>query len=557
MPLYRFSASPAFPLRRSIGLHLLARVLMFSFVVTLTLTLIQLFLEYGRGVSGIESRLGDISRSSLASLGEGLWRLDREQLRLQVDGILRLSDIRAVEVREITQRSTPMVVTAGRRADRSVIVRDYPILYRVQGTDRLIGVLRVEATLTELYRELMNTALVILISQAAKTFLISLFILYVFHRLVTRHLAFMARFVGSYDVRHPPPPFHLPRPRGETADELDQVVSAFNAMCAGLQRAYRDLREREARIRRLVESNVIGIVFWDLDGNITAANDAFLKMVGYSRQDLLSGKIRWTDITPAEFREADERAIAEIRAAGSCRPFEKDYVRKDGNRVPVLLGCALFEGSRDEGVAFVLDLTERRQAEMRQKLLLNELNHRVKNTLATVQAIAAQTLRTAVSPEAFRTDFTARLLALSQTHNLLTRSNWEGVSLRDVLRQELSPYDDRRVVLTGPEVSLGPVAAVTLGMAFHELTTNAAKFGALSQPAGQVRVAWEIDPHNRLHLDWSEAGGPPVAAPRRRGFGARLIERGLALEAGEAHLAFPPNGVHCTINMPLDRVTRH
>jgi PAS domain S-box-containing protein len=126
---------------------------------------------------------------------------------------------------------------------------------------------------------------------------------------------------------------------------------------------YADVQEGQARIRRLVESNIIGVFFWDHAGNIKDANDAFLDIVGYSRQDLLSGNIRWTDMTPPEHRAADERAAAEQRATGSCRPYEKEYVRKDGSRVPVLLGGTLFEGMRDEGVAFVLDLTERKRAE--------------------------------------------------------------------------------------------------------------------------------------------------------------------------------------------------
>jgi PAS domain S-box-containing protein len=126
---------------------------------------------------------------------------------------------------------------------------------------------------------------------------------------------------------------------------------------------YADLEEREARIRRLVESNIIGVFFWDYAGNIREANDALLAIVGYSRQELLAGQVRWTEMTPPEYRAADERAMAEQMATGTCRPYEKEYMRKDGSRVPVLLGGALLEGTRDQGVAFVLDLTERKRAE--------------------------------------------------------------------------------------------------------------------------------------------------------------------------------------------------
>ncbi len=204
---------------------------------------------------------------------------------------------------------------------------------------------------------------VILVSQGATIFLVSGFSIYILYRLLTRHLIAIADFVDGYDVGKPPLPFQLDRPPPREPDELDKVVVAFNDLCASLQGAYDDLREREARIRRLVESNIICIFFWNLNGAITQANDALFDMIGYTRQDLLSGSVRWTDMTPPEYLGADERAVAEIKATGRCRPYEKEFLHKDGHRVPVLLGGTLFEGSRDEGVAFVLDLTERRQAE--------------------------------------------------------------------------------------------------------------------------------------------------------------------------------------------------
>jgi PAS domain S-box-containing protein len=140
---------------------------------------------------------------------------------------------------------------------------------------------------------------------------------------------------------------------------------------------YADLREREARIRRLVESNIIGIFFWDLDGNITDANDALLQIIGYSRQELLSGHVQWTSMTPAAYRAADVRAIEELEQTGTCIPYEKEYIRKDGSRVPILHGAAFFEKSQENGVAFVLELTERKQAEAALRKAHEELEERV------------------------------------------------------------------------------------------------------------------------------------------------------------------------------------
>ena len=143
-------------------------------------------------------------------------------------------------------------------------------------------------------------------------------------------------------------------------------------------RLYSELQEREAKIRRLVDANIIGIVIWNLEGRIIEANEAFLRMVGYGREDLVSGRVRWREVTPDRWRAADEQALAELAATGVCEPFEKEYFRKDGSRVPVLVGAALFEGRRDEGVAFVLDLTERKRAE--------EALHKTQAELAHVTA---------------------------------------------------------------------------------------------------------------------------------------------------------------------------
>ncbi|WP_308366790.1 MULTISPECIES: response regulator [unclassified Microbulbifer] len=348
--------------RSQVGLRIFASVLLFSFAVTLTLTAIQLYLEYRRGVDAIDSQLVQIEYGYLGSLREGLWRLDEGYLQAQVDGIVRLPHIRAVEIREIADRA-PLVVTAGQRASHGAVAKEFPIFYSVRGTEQRIGTLYVEATLTELYRELRRTALVILLNEGLKTFLVSAFILYIVHRLVTRHLTTLARFVQGYDLRNPPPPLRLSRGPQEAEDELGQVAAAFNTMCANLQRAYTDLREREARIQRLVDSNIIGVFFWTLAGEVTAANDAMLRMIGYDRQALRSGRIQWAELTPPEHEAADARAMEELRAGGACQPYEKEFLRRDGSRVPVLIGAALFEGSRDEGVAFVLDLTERRRAE--------------------------------------------------------------------------------------------------------------------------------------------------------------------------------------------------
>ncbi len=236
--------------RSGVGPRLLAAVLLFSSVVTLTLTALQLYLDYDREVGLIETRLDEIGRSTTGSLGESLWYLDQNQLKLQLDGILRLPDIRAAEVREIADRPDPIRIVVGEPGTRSIVTRDYPLNTSVQGTTRPIGVLHIEATLSNVYQHLLNRALVILASQAAKTFLVSLFIIYMVHLLVTRHLVAIAEFVSKYNLAQPPPPLRLERRPPYDADELDKVIEAFNAMCANLERAYGELREANANLER-------------------------------------------------------------------------------------------------------------------------------------------------------------------------------------------------------------------------------------------------------------------------------------------------------------------
>ncbi|HEY6916843.1 MAG TPA: HWE histidine kinase domain-containing protein [Allosphingosinicella sp.] len=202
------------------------------------------------------------------------------------------------------------------------------------------------------------------------------------------------------------------------------------------------------------------------------------------------------------------------------------------------------------------DIHERHQAQEHQRLLINELNHRVKNTLATVQAIAFQTLKDDLPLAEARARFEARLLALSRAHNLLTEENWEGASISRVIADSTAHLagESGRFSLEGESLWLAPRAALALALACHELSTNAAKYGALSNEKGHVSVRW-LREDGQLRIEWKETGGPPVSVPSGRGFGSRLIERGLAGDLnGRARLDFEPDGLKCTIEAPLSAV---
>jgi signal transduction histidine kinase/FixJ family two-component response regulator len=210
-------------------------------------------------------------------------------------------------------------------------------------------------------------------------------------------------------------------------------------------------------------------------------------------------------------------------------------------------------------VSAAIDITERKRTEEHRLLLMNELNHRVKNTLATVQSIAAQSFRRAKSDASGRAVFEARLMALSRAHDVLTSESWEGANLDDIVTQAALPYrgvDPSRIQQGGPHVRLSAKMALSISMALHELATNAVKYGALSNDRGHVRIKWRVLTKSsgaQLQIEWHESDGPPVVPPKHKGFGSRLIERGLAQElGGEAKIEYRPAGLWCEINAQLD-----
>lgn len=328
---------------------------------------------------------------------------------------------------------------------------------------------------------------------------------------------------------------------------------------------YPALRRNMAEINKLlqaIDQTTVGIVICSHDGIMEFVNPAQCTMTGYTVAELVGAK-------PSLYRSdtTDPEVYNDMWAkltAGCAWRGELLNRRKSGETFWVQLSVTPIRdetGAITHFVGINEDISDRRLAEERQKLMLHELNHRVKNTLATVLAIAGQTSRTTETTSDFMDAFGARLMSLSRTHNLLTEHNWQGAPLDDVLRQAVAPYaggDSQRVLLEGPPIPLGPIASVTLGLAFHELATNAAKYGALSSGAGRVRVHWYVQGQEQLRLEWREEGGPPVAPPRRQGFGSIMLQRCLAHElAGLVDLAFPPEGVRCVMEMLMARISFH
>ena len=202
-----------------------------------------------------------------------------------------------------------------------------------------------------------------------------------------------------------------------------------------------------------------------------------------------------------------------------------------------------------------LDITERKRGEEQRKLLINELNHRVKNTLAVVQSIASQTLRSATGLAEAGRSLSGRLVSLAKAHDILTQENWSGADLGELVIASCTAHAAReRFRLAGEAVWLPPGLALSLALALHELTTNAIKYGALSTGQGMVAISWTVGGDangQRLRLEWRESGGPPVAPPERKGFGTRMLGRILDPESGSASVAFESTGVVCVFELEL------
>ncbi|HEX8165671.1 MAG TPA: HWE histidine kinase domain-containing protein [Beijerinckiaceae bacterium] len=325
-------------------------------------------------------------------------------------------------------------------------------------------------------------------------------------------------------------------------------------------RAAAALAESEARLRVAMEAGHFGA--WEYDvasGELTASETAKANF-GREPDEPFSYRDLVAAIHPDD--RARQRAVVEDAIAARSS-FDIDFrvIWPDGSvRWVQVRGRVLDSGDASARLVGVSqDVTDRKTAEQRRDLLLNELNHRVKNTLATVQSIAAQTARGAGSVPEFRKAFEARLLAISKTHNLLTESEWQGAELRQILADEAAAYRNgdgaTRVRLKGEPVMLPAETALVAGMVFHEMLTNAAKYGALSTSSGHVDVGWRVDRGangGEVRLTWVESGGPRVRPRKERGFGSRLIERGLEQEAGGAvAFDFRPEGLRCEMRIPL------
>jgi PAS domain S-box-containing protein len=323
-------------------------------------------------------------------------------------------------------------------------------------------------------------------------------------------------------------------------------------------------RVRDRRFRQLLDGLPAAVYTTDADGRITFYNEAAAELWG-CRPELGksewcgSWRLFWPDGTPLPHDECPMAvALKENRAV---RGAEAIAERPDGIRIPFIpFPTPLYDSSGKlvGAVNMLVDITDRKRAEDQQALLVRELHHRVKNMLATVQAIMGSTARASTTIEEFKQAFTGRIVALARTHSSLAEDEWQAISFINLLRNELEPYDDGspyRVRLEGPAVDLPSATAIPVGMAIHELTTNAVKHGALSVLGGSVAASWALEgdqDQRSLAIEWVERNGPAPSPPTRKGFGSQLLERVLNNQIGaRAMISYEPEGLRAHIVVPL------
>lgn len=361
----------------------------------------------------------------------------------------------------------------------------------------------------------------------------------------------------------------LERPNGERVafapyptplfDEAGRLIGAINLLIDVTER--RRHEEAAIRLAAIVSSSDDAIVSKTLEGQITSWNAGAERIFGYTAEEMIGSHI--TRIIPPELHGEEDDILARLRRGERIDHYETVRMAKDGRRIDISITVSPMRDSagRVIGASKVArDISERKRAEEVQRLLIDELNHRIKNTLATVQAIATQTLRRAPDPDSFVNSFIGRIQSMARAHSLLTGGSFQSADIHQLVRDQLllRGDPDPRIRWSGPSLLLEAQAALHLALVLHELGTNARKYGALSTPSGMVEVRWEVHTNGgrRLTLDWRESGGPKVAAPSSRGFGSILIEQSLHAHGGEVLITYAETGLTCSINLPLPDLPR-
>jgi len=337
-------------------------------------------------------------------------------------------------------------------------------------------------------------------------------------------------------------------------DSTGKLTGAINLLTDITERRQSEIES--AKLAAIVVSSDDAIVSKTLDGRITSWNAGASRIFGYEAEEIIGQLV--TQLIPPELYGEETQILAKLANGERVDHYETVRLAKDGRRIEVSLSVSPVRDGRGIVVGaskVARDITERKQSEKLQRLLTEELSHRVKNTLATVQSIASQSLDRAKSQEDFISSFSGRIQAIARAHTLLSQNSFERAGVEEIIRDQvlLGGDDDNRISLTGPALTLDQQSAVHLSLILHELATNARKYGALSAPSGRLSISWTMRTQNGLHLtlDWHESGGPRVIAPVRSGFGTTLIQQTLQIHGGKVGIQYEAQGLSCEVSLPL------
>lgn len=362
---------------------------------------------------------------------------------------------------------------------------------------------------------------------------------------------------GAVDFIFKPVDPVVMRSKAKVFFDIGRQQQELNRQRDELQQTSLELRDALGRLQAHSDNSPLGIVEFDPELRILAWSKGAERLFGWTAEDMLGRSIDAPGWLPPDQATSLLAilggAMADQRHRRSVEPVTAHH------RNGATLNCEWYvsvlrtqPGCPISLNVQILDVTERRRAEETQRLLIGELNHRVKNTLASVQAIASQTLRHTSDAQQFSRTFSGRLQALARAHNMLSDTTWQGARLDELILDQLrlGTLDEQRISISGPEINLPAGPAVRLALIFHELCTNANKYGALSQPEGRIELSWSLH-GNLLSLTWRETGLSGVVAPERRGFGSTLIEQSLRADNGRAVATYNDDGVTWQIDMEL------
>ena len=338
-------------------------------------------------------------------------------------------------------------------------------------------------------------------------------------------------------------------------DADGKITGAINLLIDLSDQIEADIKS--ARLAAIVASSDDAIISKNLDGRITSWNAAATRIFGYEPEEMIGQPI--LKLIPIELQDEEREILSKLRRGERVDHFDTVRLAKDGRRIniSVTISPIIDKTGRVVGASKVArDVTDRKQSEALQRLLFDELNHRVKNTLATIQALARHSLRTTASPKDFVDSLSGRIQALGRAHDLLVAGKMQSGDMHGLLREQvvLGTSDGTRISCSGPVVDLSPQMTVQLALVMHELATNARKYGALSVPTGRLSIGWrvqELPKERQLLVDWKESGVPGVSIPTSHGFGTNLIERSLEASGGAAIISYDSDGLACRMRIPL------